>query len=79
MEEKYTSESVQELLNWARETLENKSYPEGIFQMNKAITILDCGVFLEKMIPIITNNWQNPMFHTTIDHLIDFRKNIEKA
>ena len=36
MENNYDYDSVQELLTWAKETLKNKTYPQGEFQINKA-------------------------------------------
>lgn len=77
MEEKYTSESVHELLSWARKTLENKDYPEGKYQLNKATTVLDCGKYLESMTSMIEKNWENPTFYPTIDQLLIFREKIK--
>ena len=53
-ENKYDHDSVQELLAWAKETLSNKSYPDGKFQINKATTVLDCTSFLSSMIQMIS-------------------------
>lgn len=57
-ENKYDHDSVQELLTWAKETLSNKSYPDGKFQINKATTVLDCASFLSSMIQMISRNWR---------------------
>lgn len=47
-EKKYDHDSIQELLGWAKETLKNKSYPDGRYQVNKSTTILDCGSILNQ-------------------------------
>lgn len=73
MENGYDHESVQELLMWAQETLKNKSYPSGRYQLNKSSTILDCGKYLESMIAVISRNWENSTFYPTIDQLRVFR------
>ena len=67
---------VQELLTWAKETLKNKAYPEGEFQINKATKVLDCGSYLSSMIQMISRNWENPTFYPTINQLREFRKKI---
>ena len=79
MENNYDHESVQELLTWAQETLKNKSYPEGNYQLSKSTTVLDCGDFLSSMISMISKNWENPTFYSTIDQLREFRNKIEAA
>lgn len=78
-EQSYDEEAVQELLSWAQETLKNKVYPQGRFQVNKSTTILDCGKYLESMIAVISRNWENPTFHPTIGQLREFRKKIEEV
>lgn len=72
-------DSIQELLTWAKNTLKNKSYPSGKYQLNKSTAILDCGKFLESMISMIDRNWENPTFYPTIDHLREFRTKIEQG
>ncbi len=49
MENKYDHDSVQELLAWAQETLNNKTYPAGEYQVNKCAKILDCAKYLDSM------------------------------
>lgn len=78
-EKKYDYDSINELLTWAKETLNNKRYPSGEFQLNKCAKILDCGKFLDSMIAVISRNWENPTFYPTIDQLRTFREKIEKA
>ncbi|RGY28200.1 MULTISPECIES: DUF6965 family protein [Bacteroides] len=78
-EKKYDHDSIQELLGWAKETLKNKSYPDGRYQVNKSTTILDCGKYLESMIAMISRNWENPTFHPTIGQLREFRMKIEEV
>lgn len=79
VEQKYDHDSVQELLTWAKETLKNKSYPSGRYQVNKSTTILDCGKYLESMIAVISRNWENSTFHPIIEQLREFRKKIEEV
>ena len=79
MENNYDYDSVQELLTWAKETLKNKTYPQGEFQINKATKVLDCGSYLSSMIQMISRNWENPTFYPTINQLSEFRIQIEKV
>ncbi len=74
--EVYTQEAIQSLLNWAQETLNNKTYPEGQVKVNKSSTILDAEKFLESMISIISNNMENPLFQSTVSQLVEFKKKI---
>ncbi|MBV4308799.1 hypothetical protein NE636_02475 [Bacteroides thetaiotaomicron] len=76
-ENKNDQEAVQELLAWAQETLNNKAYPAGEYQVNKSTKILDCAKYLDSMISVISKNWENPTFHPTIDQLREFRTKIE--
>lgn len=78
-EKKYDYDSINELLTWAKETLNNKRYPAGEFQLNKCAKILDCGKYLDSMISVISRNWENPTFHPSIDQLRLFKEKIEKA
>lgn len=73
---KYTDESVQEQLTWAKETLNNKRCPAGEFQLDKCVKILNCGKYLESMIAVISRNWENPTFYPTIDQLREVRTKI---
>lgn len=76
---KYDQESIRELLLWAQETLSNKTYPTGAYQLNKSTKILDCAKYLDSMISMISKNWENPTFYPTIDQLREFRTKIEEA
>lgn len=78
-EKKYDHESVNELLTWAKEVLDNKRYPSGEFQFDKSAKILNCANYLDSMISMISKNWENPTFYPTIDQLRLFREKIEKA
>lgn len=51
-ENKYNHDSINELLTWAKETLNNKRYPSGEFQLDKCAKILDCGKYLDSMIAV---------------------------
>ena len=44
-ENKYDQESIRELLTWAQNTLNNKTYPEGGLVLDKCIKVID-KVFL---------------------------------
>lgn len=77
-ENKNDQEAVQELLAWAQETLNNKAYPAGEYQVNKSTKILDCAKYLDSMISVISKNWENPTFHPTIDLLREFRSQLEQ-
>ena len=46
-EKKYDYDSINELLTWAKGTLNNKRYPTGEFQLDKCAKILDCGKYLD--------------------------------
>lgn len=78
-EKKYDYDSINELLTWAKGTLNNKRYPSGEFQLDKCAKILDCGKYLDSMIAVISRNWENPTFYPTVDQLRLFREKIEKA
>lgn len=75
-ENKYDHDSINELLTWAKETLDNKRYPAGEFHLNACARILDCGKYLDSMIAVISKNWENPTFYPTIDQLRLFRDKI---
>ena len=53
MAHNYDYEAVQELLSWAKNMLENKTYPEAPYQLNKCTKILDCEVYLNSAIATI--------------------------
>lgn len=53
-EQKYDRGSINELLTWAKETLNNKKYPQEGFQLDKCARISDCGKYLDSM--ILKNN-----------------------
>lgn len=74
----YDYNSVQELLTWAKGTIENKTYPDSPCQLNRAINILDCEYYLDSSIATISKHWENPTFYPYIDHLREFREKISK-
>ena len=74
---KYDSESVQELLEWAKKMLETKNYPTGEYPIDKCTVIIDCKLFLESLIAMISRNWENPTFHSTIEQLWKYRETWE--
>lgn len=74
----YNQDSVQEIVSWAKSMLQNKTYPQTPFQLNKSAKILDCTHFLDAMIATIEGNWENPTFHSTIEQLWEFREKIEE-
>ena len=78
-EKKYDHDSINELLSWAKETLNNKRYPVGEFQLDKCAKILDCEKYLDSMILVIGKNWENPTFYPTVDQLRLFREKIERG
>lgn len=77
MAHKYDRDSVQEILAWANNMLQDKTYPKTPFQLNKSTKILDCAHFLDAMTATINDNWENPTFHPTIEQLWEFRERIE--
>ena len=77
MAHNYDYESEQELLAWAKSTIENKTYPDSPYQLNRAINILDCGYYLDSSIATISKHWENPTFHPYIEHLWEFREKVE--
>ncbi len=79
MENKYDYDSIQELLNWAKDILKNKEYPSGSFQINQCTIASDCGKYIHAMIAMISNNWENPTFYPTIDQLRELKKKIERS
>ena len=78
MEYKYDRESVQELLAWAKSTLESKSYPPGNLRLNESSVIIDCGFYLKAMISTINANWEKPTYRPAINQLCDFRGKLEE-
>lgn len=79
MAHNYDRESVEELLNWAKNMLKNKTYPypETPYQLNRSTKILDCSYYLDSAIATISVHWENSTFHPTIEHLWEFREKIE--
>lgn len=55
-ENKYDQESIRELLSWAQDTLNNKTYPEGELVLDKCIKVIDCKSHIEAMIQMISKN-----------------------
>ena len=76
---KYDHDSVDELLTWAKDVLDNKKYPSGEFQLDKCSKILDCGKYLNSMISVISRNWENSTFNPSVDHLRLFKEKIEEV
>lgn len=74
---KYDSESVEELLEWAKKMLETKNYPTGEYQFDQCTVIIDCKLFLESLIAMISKNWENPTFYPTIEQLWKYREKWE--
>lgn len=79
MENNYNHDSIQELLTWAKDTLDNKKYPQGEFQLNSCAKILDCGKYLDSMIAVISRNWENPTFYPPVDQLRTFREKLKEV
>ena len=77
MAHSYDHESVQELLSWARNLLQNKSFPEVPYQLNISTKIINCSLFLETVIATIEENKDNSTFQPTIEQLWHFRDKIE--
>ena len=71
---KYDQESIRELLSWAQDTLNNKTYPEGGLVLDKCIKVIDCKSHIEAMIQMI----ENPTFYPTIDMFQKFRAKLEE-
>lgn len=76
MEHDYDLNSVKELLDWAQDMLDNKTYPESPYQVNRSTQIIDCKYYLESSIATISKHWENPTFHPYIWHLWEFRESI---
>lgn len=77
MAHNYDRESVQELLSWAKNMLENKAYLEAPYQLNKCTKILDCAHYLDSAIATISAHWENPTFHPYIECLWEFKEKME--
>lgn len=73
----YDSESVQELLDWAKKMIETKNYPTEKYQIDKCTTIIDGKSYLESLVAMITRNWENSTFHPIIKQLREFRRQWE--
>lgn len=76
--QKYDNEFIQDLLAWAKERLETKSYPTEKFQLNECSAIVDCKYYLESMVAVISKNWENPIFHPAVEQLQQFREKFQK-
>lgn len=74
---KYDNESVQELLEWAKKMLKTKNYSAGEFPIDQCTVIIDCKLFLESLIAMISRNWENSTFHPTIEQLWKYREKWE--
>ena len=75
---KYDQESIRELLSWAQDTLNNKTYPEGGLVLDNCIKVKDVKAHMEAMIQMISKNWENPTFYPTIDMFRRFREKLEE-
>ena len=73
----YDNESVQELIGWAKKMLEPKNYPTEKYQINKCTSIINGKLYLESLIAMISRNWENPTFHSTIEQLWEYREKWE--
>lgn len=74
----YDHDSIHELLIWAKNMLDNKSYPVVPYQINRSTQIIDCKCYLESSIATISKYWENPTFYPCIDHLWEFRNSLNK-
>ena len=72
-ENKYDQESIRELLAWAQNTLNNKTYPEGEIALDKCIKVKDVKAHMEAMIQMIGKNWENPTFCISSNFALNFR------
>lgn len=79
MMENYDYDSIQELLTWAQDTLDNKRYPQGEFQINVSTKVINCTEYLKSMISVISNNRENPTFFPAIDQLREFRERLKEV
>lgn len=62
-------------LHGQKGTIENKTYPDSPYQLNRAINILDCEYLDSSIATInISKHWENPTFYPYIDHLQEFRE-----
>lgn len=77
MPHNYDYNTAQELLSWAKNMLQTKSFPEVPLQLNKSCRILDFTHYLDSMISVISKHYENPTFHTIIEQLFEFREKIE--
>lgn len=77
MAHNYDHDSIEEILSWAKNMLDSKTYPKTPFQLNKSTKILDCAHFLDAMAATVNDNWENPTFYPTIEQLWEFREKIE--
>lgn len=73
----YDSESVQELIDWGKKMLDTKNYPTEKYQINKCTSIIDCKLYLESLVAMISRNWENVTFHSTIEQLWEYREKWE--
>ena len=73
----YNNESVQELLDWAKKKLETKDYSTEKFEINKCTTVINSKLYLESLIAMISRNWENPTFHSTIEQLWEYKEKWE--
>lgn len=73
----YDSESVQELIGWAKKMLETENYPMEKYQINKCTSIINGKLYLTSLITMISRNWENPSFHPTIEQLWEYREKWE--
>lgn len=73
----YDNESVQELIGWARKMLETENYPTEKYQINKCTSIINGKLYLESLIAMISRNWENPTFYSTIEQLWEYREKWE--
>lgn len=79
MMENYDYDSIQELLTWAQDTLDNKRYPQGEFQINVSTKVINCTEYLKSMISVISSNRENPTFFPAIDQLREFREKLKEV
>ena len=74
----YSEASTNELLDWVKQCLDEKDYPEGTYKLNKCLTILNVKDYLTIMLRRIKYDRKHPEVQPLIKQLWEYKESWEK-
>lgn len=78
MEIDYSEETVQMLIDWAKERVEHKDYPQ-VIELNRSTKIVNCGTFFQSVVTILSSNKRNVFFYPLVDKLRQVKELLEAS